>query len=88
MHLLVRMVKPGDIVIDIGANEGYISLFLAMKVGVNGHIYAIEPNTSNIKALQANISLNALTNISVISRAVSDKYYLSLFFCASLLYCL
>ena len=73
MHLLASKVKPGDTVIDIGANEGYVSLYLAMKVGANGHIYAIEPNPSNVKALEANVNLNALTNISVISKAVSDK---------------
>lgn len=73
MHLLASLVKPGDTVIDIGANEGYVSLLLAMKVGAHGNIYSIEPNPSNIKALEANIRLNALTNISVIPRAVSDK---------------
>lgn len=73
MHLLASIIKPGDTVIDIGANEGYVSLLLAMKVGAHGNIYSIEPNPSNVKALEANISLNALTNISVIPRAVSDK---------------
>lgn len=73
LHLLESMVKPGDIVIDIGANEGFVTLLLAMKVGANGHVYAIEPNPSNVKALEANISLNAFANVSVISKAVSDK---------------
>lgn len=73
MRLLASLVKPAETVIDIGANEGYISLFLAMKVSPNGHIYAIEPHPSNIHILEANISLNTLKNISVIPKAVSDK---------------
>lgn len=73
MRLLASLVKPGETVVDLGANEGYLSLFLAMKVGPKGHVYAIEPNMNNVLALEANIKLNALTNITIIPKAVSDK---------------
>ena len=51
-------VKPNDIVIDAGANLGHISIYLSKKVGVDGKIYAFEPDGKNIQSLKKNISLN------------------------------
>ncbi len=73
MRLLISLIKSGETAIDIGANEGYIALFLAMKVLPNGYVFAIEPHPTNVRMLKENISLNELTNLSVISKAASDK---------------
>lgn len=73
IRLLASMVKPDETVIDIGANEGYITFPLSMKIGEGGHAFAIEPHPSNVRMLKANITLNALNNITVIQKAVSDK---------------
>lgn len=51
-------VKPNDIVIDAGANLGHISIYLSKKVGVDGKIYAFEPDGKNTQSLKKNISLN------------------------------
>ena len=73
LNLLRGMVGLGDVVIDVGANEGYISIPLALKVGEQGHVYSIEPHPANVATLKENIGLNNLTNVTVIPKAVSDE---------------
>ena len=40
---LERLVKPGDVVLDIGANIGAHTLGVARSVGAAGRVYAFEP---------------------------------------------
>lgn len=53
-----RLVRPGDIVFDIGANVGAHTLYLARRVGVSGRVYAIEPTDWARAKLSANLALN------------------------------
>ncbi len=41
--LLSKLVRPGDVIFDIGANHGQLSCFLALACGVKGKIVAFEP---------------------------------------------
>ncbi len=47
MELIGSLVKPGDTVVDIGANIGFYTRFLAQKVGPTGKVYAFEPDALN-----------------------------------------
>jgi FkbM family methyltransferase len=40
---LRRHLKPGDIVLDAGANVGYISAMAASYVGISGEVHGFEP---------------------------------------------
>lgn len=53
-----RWVKPGDVVLDIGANIGAHTLPLAALVGDGGRVLAFEPTAFAFHKLQANILLN------------------------------
>src|ERR1035437_9981543 len=53
-----RIVKAGDVVLDIGANIGAHTLFLAQAVGTNGKVYAFEPTDYAYAKLSKNRSLN------------------------------
>lgn len=60
-------IKKTDIVLDIGANIGTISIPLAIKAK---HIFAVEPLYS--EELQENIELNGISNVTVIPGALGD----------------
>ncbi|HLA56886.1 MAG TPA: FkbM family methyltransferase [Flavobacterium sp.] len=51
-------VKHGDVIMDAGANNGYIALLFAKLAGENGKVYAFEPDAINIKYIEENIGLN------------------------------
>ena len=62
-RFIAHYLKNNDVVLDIGANIGYISMFCAKAVGKGGKIYAFEPEHNNYAALQQHITLNSFTNI-------------------------
>src|SRR3989304_2756674 len=43
LFFLKKIIKPGFVCIDIGANVGYYSHFLSKLAGKNGELYAVEP---------------------------------------------
>lgn len=66
-------VKEGDVVIDIGANLGFYTLFLARKVGPKGKVYAFEPDTEMFALLKKNVKANGFKNVKIFSLAVYDR---------------
>ena len=62
--------RPGDVVIDIGANIGIVAIYLA-KTHPGIRIVAIEPVPTTFGHLQENISLNAVSNITALNCAVT-----------------
>lgn len=54
----LRLVRPGDIVLDIGANVGAHTLPLARAVGPTGRVVAFEPTAWASAKLRANLDLN------------------------------
>jgi len=73
-ELFKKSIKPGMVVVDIGANIGYYSLIAARLVGISGKVYAFEPETNNYNILISNIKINNFTNIIIpIQKAVLDK---------------
>ncbi len=73
LDLLKRILRPGDVVADVGANEGYMAIPLAQRVGPTGRVYCVEPHPANIASLQANIALNGLANITIVPQAAGDE---------------
>jgi FkbM family methyltransferase len=67
-----RLLKPGDIFVDIGANIGYFTLLAAAVVGEEGHVYAFEPNPDNCELLERSIIENGFANISLFPNAVAE----------------
>lgn len=62
------------VIVDLGANAGEISLFLA-KHYPNSKIIMVEPSPENLHILKDNLKINSsLTpNITLVEKAVSDK---------------
>lgn len=57
------LVKPGQCVVDVGANIGYYSLVLAACVADPGRVHAYEPHPENYALLLHNQSQNGFKNI-------------------------
>lgn len=53
---LWRLVRPGDLVVDGGANIGYMTRTLAIRVGETGRIYCFEPHPELFQDLQRNVA--------------------------------
>jgi FkbM family methyltransferase len=53
-----RLVRPGDVVLDIGANVGSHTLPLAQLVGATGRVLAFEPTAWAFAKQRVNIALN------------------------------
>jgi len=58
LQLYRRLVTPGDVVLDIGANIGSHTLPLAQLVEQDGRVLAFEPTCFAIDKLRANAALN------------------------------
>ncbi len=69
----LRTVKPGDTIVDAGANFGYYTLIGSRLVGDKGKVYAFEPEPTNFELLQKNVRLNGLTNVVLEQKALSNR---------------
>ena len=58
LRLYKKIVRNGNIVIDVGANIGAHTLPLAQLVGQLGRVFAFEPTEYAFKKLEHNLSLN------------------------------
>lgn len=68
-----RLVKPGNICYDIGANIGYIALLMARAAGESGWVYAFEALPANLERLRINLSMNGMeARVQVIPGAVTN----------------
>jgi FkbM family methyltransferase len=71
--ILVSHIKPGFRFIDIGANVGAYSLFVAALAGSAARILAIEPQPDIFDRLVANMRLNPFGTIKAVQCAIADK---------------
>ena len=67
-----KLVRPGDVVIDVGANLGILTLQTASIVGAAGHVFAFEPIKRLSALLLRSAAENGLQNITVFHVALSD----------------
>ena len=64
-------IRPGDIVLDIGANQGFFTCYAANRGAI---VYAFEPNPESYDRLLSNVELNGFVD-RVIAKpwAISEK---------------
>lgn len=67
------LLKPGMVMVDVGANIGYYSLLAASHVGPTGKVIAFEPGARSVQLLQQSAQVNGFSHIEVHPVAVSDK---------------
>jgi FkbM family methyltransferase len=71
-HALRARLRPGMVVVDVGANIGYHSLLAARHVGATGTVIAFEPGADNLQLLEASAEINGFRQIRTHRLAVSD----------------
>jgi FkbM family methyltransferase len=59
--------------IDIGANVGLYSLYVASCSGARARVLAIEPQPGIVERLRFNVMINASANVTVLPIAVADR---------------
>lgn len=70
--IINKFVKPGMVVVDIGANSGCHTLRFAKLVGKNGKVIAFEPMSPVFFKLKRNLELNNFNNVIPEKIALSD----------------
>lgn len=70
---LLKIIQPGDICWDIGANIGFYTCFLASRVKDAGTVVAFEPALHTCGYLHENVSLNQFANITVVNKGIGDS---------------
>ena len=70
----LKNIKPGDTVIDVGANLGYFTVLAGYLVGSNGKVVAYEAVKENCDLIQENISLNYINDrVEIRNKAVYSQ---------------
>jgi FkbM family methyltransferase len=73
MSSLVKgLLRPGDVFVDIGANEGYFSALASKLVG-DGRVFAVEPQGRLIPVIEENLRLNGARNATVSRLALAER---------------
>jgi FkbM family methyltransferase len=73
LALLPEVVRPGDVVIDVGANYGLFSFRLARLVGETGRVFAFEAVPATIKALRHVLKWTGVSStVEVVEAGASD----------------
>jgi FkbM family methyltransferase len=66
------LLRPGDVVLDVGANHGVYALPMARKVGPDGRVLAFEPARDTARRLRKSAALNALPALEIEQKALGE----------------
>ncbi len=67
-----KLVRPGDMVFDVGAHVGELSVPLARLCGPHGKVIAFEPIAESCAQFRENIQLNECENVTLHASAVGE----------------
>src|SRR3990172_5392705 len=70
--VISKTLRLGQTFYDIGANVGFYTLLGGRCVGSSGRIVAVEPLPRNVQLLDRHLSINDISNVCVVVKAVSD----------------
>lgn len=67
-----KLLKPGMIALDIGADVGYYARLFSSLVGKHGKVFAFEPHPKSFALLKRNASPRRFSNVICVNDALSD----------------
>lgn len=68
-----KLVKSGDVVFDVGANAGVMSVYISHLVGQTGRVRAFEPVGETYYLLKENLTLNRCENTQAENIALDSE---------------
>ncbi|GAB4209241.1 MAG: hypothetical protein Fur0023_21410 [Bacteroidia bacterium] len=71
IDLIKKNIRPGDVIIDIGANIGFYTMIFSKIVKEKGKVFAFEPDPKNFHRLKKNTK--HLGNVIVENKAISNQ---------------
>lgn len=71
-RIFKALVRPGDVVIDVGGNWGLHTLYLSRLAGRDGSVIVMEPFPPAFTELEWHIRANACQNVKALQVAIGD----------------
>jgi FkbM family methyltransferase len=71
--VLDRILRPGMVVFDVGANLGEVAIFAAKRVAPGGKVVCFEPLSKLAGVLRENIARNPGIQVEVVECGVADR---------------
>jgi FkbM family methyltransferase len=68
-----KFLRPGDTVVDAGANIGLCTLLSASIVGDSGKVYSFEPHPRTFRQLRKNVKLGKFKQVTLHNEGLSNK---------------
>lgn len=73
LRVMKQLLRPRDVMLDIGAHIGHFTILAASVVGAGGMVYSFEPAPRNFQRLSENIKLNRFeAHVETFPIAISD----------------
>ncbi len=73
-NLFMDVIRPADVVLDVGANHGYFTVLAAHLAGAQGHVTAFEANPIAATILRRHVQINQVAErVEIIEAAVSAE---------------
>jgi FkbM family methyltransferase len=66
-------LRPGDVFFDVGAHQGWMSMFAARKTGRSGKVVSFEPSPSSLGFLSYHKRVNRLSQMDIVPKAVTNR---------------
>jgi FkbM family methyltransferase len=71
--LLAKVLRPGMVYYDVGANVGFFPVMAARLIGPSGRVVCFEPLPRNARQIAYNAALNGFSNIEVRCEALGGS---------------
>ncbi len=71
-RVLEKVLRPGAVFLDVGANVGFYSVIAARLVGGAGRVVSFEPVPTNCKCIAHNAGLNGFSQITARGEALGE----------------
>lgn len=82
MALFEKVIRPGDLVVEVGGHIGFITQYFSQLVGASGSVVVFEPGPNNLPYLIRNTK--ALPNVEIVELGVGSEPGRADFFVESL----